>query len=144
MQSRQFREVEVMLGLCETADEAYCQRVKQAWPGMVEAYPVTLRQAFFGVFARNGMSLLDTYLNRRSHMELFQLAEHAIEIDRRFSSWRHSHILMVRRQIGMRTRGTGGTFGKDYLGSTSDYLFFPELWEMRHELSERAGGELAK
>lgn len=49
---------------------------------------------------------------------------------------------MVRRQIGMRTRGTGGTVGQGYLASTSSYLFFPELWELRH--ADTGGEAVAK
>lgn len=144
MQSRQFREVEVACGLCELAGEKYVDSVRSAWPGMIEDYPTTLRQAFFGAVERSGHSLLEIYDKRWAHFELFSLAENAIELDRRFQSWRHNHILMVRRQIGMRTKGTGGTFGKDYLAGTMGYIFFPELWELRHEISALHGAEVAK
>jgi tryptophan 2,3-dioxygenase len=142
MQSRQFREVEVLAGLCETADDQYRAHVERAWPGMIEANPVTLRAAFFGAVSRSGAWLVDIYRERWKRFDLFQLAENAVEFDRRFQSWRFSHILMVRRQIGMRTRGTGGTFGKDYLAATADYLFFPELWDVRHELARLSGAEV--
>lgn len=142
MQSRQFRELEVMCGLCETADEKYRQRVDAAWPGLITEYPTTLRQAFFAAVERTGRSLVEIYRDRWDLFELFTLAENAFELDRRFLSWRHSHVLMVRRQIGIRTRGTGGTVGQDYLASTTNYLFFPELWELRHELTLSSGGEV--
>ncbi|MCA1529414.1 MULTISPECIES: tryptophan 2,3-dioxygenase family protein [Bradyrhizobium] len=142
MQSRQFRELEVMCGLCETAGEAYRQRVAKAWPGLAEGYPITLRKAFFAAVGNSDHSLVEIYRDRWKLFELFTLAENAFEFDRRFLSWRHSHILMVRRQIGMRTKGTGGTIGQDYLASTANFLFFPELWELRHELTLSAGGEV--
>lgn len=142
MQSRQFREVEVMMGLCETAGDAYCERVEKLWPGLIAEYPRSLRQVFFDVFKRRDASLLGVYQNRWKDHELFQLAENAFEIDRRFQSWRHNHILMVRRQIGIRARGTGGTFFQDYLATTTNYYFFPELFEFRNELTVSAGGEV--
>jgi tryptophan 2,3-dioxygenase len=111
---------------------------------MIEEYPITLRQAFFAAFERAGLSLLEVYRERWAHFELFTLAENALELDRRFQSWRYNHILMVSRQIGMRTKGTGGTFGKDYLAGTMGYLFFPELWELRHEIAALHGAEVAK
>ncbi len=144
MQSRQFREVEVIGGLCEIGDEDYRENVRKLWPGMIEQYPVTLRRAFFNAIERSGHSLIEIYLDRWKQFELFLLCENAFELDRRFQSWRYNHILMVRRQIGMRTKGTGGTFGKDYLASTMKYLFFPELWELRHHISEFHGAEVAK
>lgn len=144
MQSRQFREVEVMGGLCEIADEEYCASVEKLWPGMIAEHPMTLRKAFFGVIERSGVALIDIYRDRWKHFELFTLCESAFEVDRRFQSWRYNHILMVRRQIGMRTKGTGGTFSKDYLAATMKYLFFPELWELRHDISQLHGAEVAK
>ena len=144
MQSRQFREVEVIGGLADIADADYVAHVRKAWPGMIEEYPVTLRRAFFKTLERHGVALIDAYRDRWARFDLFSLCENAFELDRRFQSWRYNHILMVRRQIGMRTRGTGGTFGKDYLAGTMKYLFFPELWELRHEISELHGAEVAK
>lgn len=142
MQSHQFREVEVMIGLCETAGEEYITRTEKLWPGLTAKYERTLRRAFFDVFERRGVSLLDVYNDRWGMNDLFMLAEGAFEIDRRFQSWRHNHILMVRRQIGIRARGTGGTFFKDYLAGTTAYYFFPELFEFRNHLTASAGGEV--
>jgi len=142
MQSRQFRQVEVMIGLHQTADNVYRERTEKLWPGLMAEHPVTLRDAFFGVYDRAGVSLLDVYRDRWNRHDLFQLAENAFEIDRRFQSWRHNHILMVRRQIGIRARGTGGTFFRDYLASTTAYCFFPELFEFRNDLTEASGGEV--
>lgn len=142
MQSRQFREVEVMIGLHQTAGDDYVARTEKLWPGLMAEYPRTLRDSFFGVYERQGLSLLDVYRDRWRHHELFRLAENAFEIDRRFHSWRQNHILMVRRQIGIRARGTGGTFFKDYLATTTSYFFFPELFELRNDLTVAAGGEV--
>ena len=142
LQSEQFRRIEVMMGLCETAGDEYVKRVEKQWPGLIGEHPVTLRKAFFGAFERKGLSLLEVYQNRWQEHELFRLAENAFEIDRRFQSWRHNHILMVRRQIGIRARGTGGTFFSDYLATTTNYYFFPELFEFRNELTVSAGGEV--
>lgn len=142
LQSRQFREVEVMIGLCQTAGDDYVNRVEKLWPGLIAEYPHTLRDAFFAAFDRRGTDLLSVYRNRWHDHDLFQLAENAFEIDRRFQSWRHNHILMVRRQIGIRARGTGGTFFRDYLATTTNYYFFPELFEFRNDLTAAAGGEV--
>jgi tryptophan 2,3-dioxygenase len=142
MQSRQFRQVEVMIGLCETAGDDYVARVEKLWPGMIAEHPRTLRAAFFAAFERRGRDLLTVYRDRWIDHDMFQLAENAFEIDRRFQSWRHNHILMVRRQIGIRAKGTGGTFFRDYLAVTTGYYFFPELFEFRNDLTAAAGGEV--
>jgi tryptophan 2,3-dioxygenase len=142
MQSRQFRQVEVMIGLHETAGDDYVRRTERLWPGLIGAHPRTLRGAFFEAFARHDATLLDVYRDRWRRHDLFRLAETAFEIDRRFQSWRQNHILMVRRQIGIRAKGTGGTYFRDYLATTTGYVFFPELFEFRNELTADAGGEV--
>jgi len=40
---------------------------------------------------------------------------------------------MAAREIGSRT-GTGGSLGVEYLRTTVDRRFFPELWEVRNRL----------
>ncbi len=144
LQSRQFRELEILCGLHELASEDYIRGVRKAWPGLIEGTARTLRASFFDAIKRSGLSLAEIYLTRWRNFELFTLAESAIEFDRRMSAWRQSHILMVRRQIGMRTRGTGGTIGKDYLAAAANHMFFPELWELRHDMAAHAGGEVTK
>ncbi len=44
----------------------------------------------------------------------YQLLDALIEIDHLLSNWRHKHLVMVRRMIGMRV-GTGNTSGAGYL-----------------------------
>jgi tryptophan 2,3-dioxygenase len=57
-----------------------------------------------------------------------------IEHDELIVSWRHNHILMVERMLGMK-RGTGGSEGVGYLMTTLSKKFFPELWEARTHLN---------
>lgn len=113
LQSRQFRQLEVLCGLHESAGEDYAKRAEDAWPGMIAGTPRTLRAALFGVLERSGLRAGDIYRDRWKQFELFTLLEGIFELDRRVAAWRQSHILMVRRQIGMRTRGTGGMAGQD-------------------------------
>ena len=53
-----------------------------------------------------------------------------VDHDEAVGRWRFHHSLMAAREIGTR-RGTGGSLGVDYLRSTVDRRFFPELWEVR-------------
>lgn len=140
LQSRQFREFEVMAGLCETAGEGYINWVESLWPGLSTAYPVTLHSAFINVLKRTNLSLLDIYQSRWEHFQLFSLCEACLEIDRWLITWRQNHIKMVSRMIGGRSAGTGGTFVEKYLEPTTKYRFFPELWEVRHEATAQGGG----
>ena len=90
--------------------------------------------SFTALLARNGSpSIAEVLRNRREHAELFDLAESLLDHDEAFALWRSRHVLMVERQIGGKT-GTGGSTGAEYLRTTLDKRFFPDLWEVRSEL----------
>ena len=140
LQSRQFRQIEVMGGLCETVGEAYETRVRAQWPGLVEEVPTTLHRAFVTLVERQPRSLVEIYEQRWKQFELFALSEACVELDRQILTWRSNHVRMVERMIGDRAIGTGGTEGSRYLTSTTRYRFFPELWDVRNALTEASGG----
>jgi tryptophan 2,3-dioxygenase len=67
----------------------------------------------------------------------FQLLNALLEIDEQLSAWRHRHMNMVHRMIGMRI-GTGGSTGKDYLKAAADKHYnFKEIAQLNSFLIER-------
>ena len=66
---------------------------------------------------------------------LYEVAELLIDHDEQIALWRHHHTLMAAREIGSR-HGTGGSRGVEYLRSTQDKRFYPELWAVRAALCE--------
>jgi len=80
--------------------------------------------------------LADLY---RDHLDdpvralLYEVAELLIDHDEQIALWRHHHTLMAAREIGSR-HGTGGSRGVEYLRSTQDKRFYPELWAVRTAL----------
>ena len=62
-----------------------------------------------------------------------EVAELLVDHDEGVGRWRHHHALMAAREIGTRP-GTGGSPGVEYLRTTVDRRFFPDLWDVRLEL----------
>jgi ribonuclease HI len=97
----------------------------------------SLSPTLYDVFAAQ----LDTDLAElyRDHLDdpvralLYEVAELLIDHDEQIALWRHHHTLMAAREIGDR-RGTGGSRGVEYLRSTQDKRFYPELWAVRTAL----------
>ena len=58
------------------------------------------------------------------------VAELLVDHDEGIARWRHHHALMAAREIGTRP-GTGGSPGVEYLRTTVDRRFFPDLWDVR-------------
>jgi tryptophan 2,3-dioxygenase len=67
----------------------------------------------------------------------YQILDALIEIDHLLSNWRHKHLIMVRRMIGMRV-GTGNTSGAGYLeGALSKHYVYKDLSALSTYLIER-------
>ena len=143
LQSRQFREFEILGGLCETGGEKYANWAERLWPGITANVGQTLQGAFSSAIQRSGLSLFEIYRNRWQHFQFFSLCEACLEIDRWLVTWRQNHIKMVMRMIGGSAQGTGGTFVEKYLEPTTKYRFFPELWDLRNEMTVAGGGKVA-
>jgi tryptophan 2,3-dioxygenase len=67
----------------------------------------------------------------------YQILDSLVEVDHQMAGWRHKHLVMVRRMIGMRT-GTGGTSGSGYLeGALNKHNIFRDIESLSSFLIER-------
>jgi tryptophan 2,3-dioxygenase len=109
-------------------------------PGFREIRRVTplLGQAFSAMLREHELTLVDLYVHGRDHEDLYQLAEALIDWDERLTLWRMRHYKVVARIIGDEVVGTQGT-PVELLGGLIKQKFFPELWDVRNRLTERAG-----
>ena len=64
----------------------------------------------------------------------YKLGESLISFDEQFSIYRWRHYTLVKKIIGFKS-GTGGSSGVEWLKKVTFHQFFPELWEIRNELS---------
>jgi tryptophan 2,3-dioxygenase len=156
-QSRQFRELEFLLGirnqmyLSNYAHDVESRQILErrlAEPPVRELFFALLRDRDFdtpalddnmtadeaqAIVERRIEALADLYGRFESHYDLFLLAEALLEVDELLQIWRHRHVMMVERVIGGRT-GTGGSTGASYLKTTLERRAFPELWDVRTSL----------
>ncbi len=96
--------------------------------------------AFEALRRERGLSLLEVYTQGREHEDLYQLAELLTEWDERATLWRIRHFKVVERIIGGEVVGTQGT-PVELLGGLIHRRFYPELWDVRNELTELAKQE---
>ncbi len=89
--------------------------------------PAALRAALFIMLYRDFPVFQTSY----------QILDSLIEIDHLMSNWRHKHLIMVRRMIGMRV-GTGNTSGAGYLeGALTKHYVYRDLSGLSTYLIER-------
>jgi tryptophan 2,3-dioxygenase len=144
-QSAQFREVEFLSGL---KDRRYLRELA-ATPEELGRLSrrldePTVWEGFVALVETHGLPMPedDDHTRMASLLriarepglaDLFAVSEGLLDHDEAFARWRSLHVLMVERQIGAKP-GTGGSAGVEYLRSTLDKRFFPELWGLRSHL----------
>jgi len=147
IQSVQFRELEVLSGV---RDEQYLKGLEVlSDDGIPPAVTKRLGQrslaeAHAHAAARLGITdWAGFYADPGPNGVFYVVCESLVDYDERWIRWRNEHVTLVERTLGPRTRGTAGT-AISYLQRTTRYRYFPQLWELRNDLSVRGGGELVE
>ncbi len=126
----EYQDVRRALGHGSGFDSPGWRRLRAAVPPLGPELHALLRAA--------GLDLVGLYVDGREHEELYQLAEHLLELDERITLWRIRHFKVVERIIGGEVVGTQGT-PVELLGGLIHRNFFAELWRVRNKLTELAG-----
>jgi tryptophan 2,3-dioxygenase len=100
--------------------------------------------AFAGLLARRGLTPLDLQRQPDRGYGLFQLMQGLLDFDEGFQRFRHSHLMLTRRQIGDAVGLSGVAVA--VLEKRARHSFFPDLWQAIAEMSEErkleyGGGE---
>jgi tryptophan 2,3-dioxygenase len=85
------------------------------------------------LLARQAVTLRQIHEAPEAHPELFALAEGLIDYDQWLQWWRHRHLLLVYRAIGVGTPSLKGKHS-ELLEKGMREQFFPKLWQVREEV----------
>lgn len=144
-QSMQFRELEFASGAKDEKILATFKNDEFAYERLSRRFSEpSLADSFWALVSRSGFAVetnedrvaatVEILTHPEKYAELYNMQDLLIEHDELIVSWRHNHILMVERMLGMK-RGTGGSEGVGYLMTTLSKKFFPEIWEARTHLT---------
>jgi len=122
----EYQEIRKVLGHGSGFDSPGWNELRRVLPRLGQAFHNARREA--------GLSLADLYVHGRDHEQLYQLAESLIELDEQAQLWRMRHYQIVARVIGHSVVGTQGT-PVEVLGRLVTKTSYPELWEVRNELT---------
>ncbi len=92
---------------------------------------------FQALFAHEQVTLTDIYIHADRYPLLMAFAEALTDYDEVFQIFRAQHFKLAQRMIGPGSIGTGGT-PMDILERTLRDMFYPELWEVRNQLTKIA------
>ena len=125
----EYQTIRKVLGHGSGFDSPGFRNIRRVSPSLGEAFNALRRE--------QELSLVDLYVRGREFEELYQLAEALIEWDERVSVWRYRHYKVVARVIGDEVVGTQGT-PVELLGGLIKNKMYPELWQVRNDLTSRA------
>ena len=125
----EYQEVRRVLGHGSGFDSPGFRNIRAVSPGLWDAFDSLRRE--------RGLSLLEVYTQGREHEDLYQLAEALIDWDEQVGVWRFRHVKMVGRVIGEDVVGTQGT-PVELLAGLIKHKMYPELWQVRTQLTELA------
>jgi tryptophan 2,3-dioxygenase len=125
----EYQEIRKVLGHGSGFDSPGWNALRAVFPRLGQAFHAKRREA--------GLTLAELYVQGRRHEELYRLAEAILELDEQAQLWRMRHYQVVARVIGDKVVGTQGT-PVELLGRLVSKTSFPELWEVRNELTARS------
>lgn len=91
----------------------------------------------------DGLNVEAIYDSQYTHGDAYMVAECLAEFDEQFQKFRYHHIQLIHRSIGLHATSLKGR-SVDLLEEGMRMKFFPELWEIRHRMTDAWGGEYGK
>ncbi|WJG09627.1 tryptophan 2,3-dioxygenase family protein [Aliiglaciecola sp. LCG003] len=83
------------------------------------------------------------YDSQYKHDDSYVIAESLVEFDELLQKFRLQHMLLIQRSIGMDSRSLKGR-PVEMLKSGAKHQFFPELWQIRNQMTDTWGQSYGK
>ncbi|MEM9013622.1 MAG: tryptophan 2,3-dioxygenase family protein [Pseudomonadota bacterium] len=86
------------------------------------------------------LSVSDIYDSQYDHGDAYVIAERLADFDELFQTFRFHHLQLIRRSIGAGSKSLKGR-PIELLEAGARHCFFPALWAVRGEMTDRWGAE---
>lgn len=136
MSPKDYQEIRILLG----------NGSGQESPGfrVMQKMPEDLWKTFTAIYLEEGDRTLEhIYDSGYSHDDAYMVAEALAEFDEQFQKFRNAHMQLIYRSIGVAANSLKGR-PVEILQSGLKHKFFPELWQVRADMTDRWGGSYGK
>ncbi len=89
---------------------------------------------------KHGLTVEKIYNSAYTHGDAYVVAEAMAEFDELFQKFRYHHMQLIYRTIGLGAKSLKGR-PVEILEEGMKQQFFPELWEIRHKMTDTWGGQ---
>jgi len=106
--------------------------------------PTDLWATYKTIYLDDGKRTLeDVYDSGYAHDDAYMIAEALAEFDEQFQKFRNAHMQLIYRSIGVAANSLKGR-PVEILNDGLRQKFFPDLWTVRAEMTDRWGGTYGK
>ncbi|HKZ52958.1 MAG TPA: tryptophan 2,3-dioxygenase family protein [Candidatus Acidoferrales bacterium] len=89
---------------------------------------------------KHGLTVEKIYNSEYKHSDAYVVAEALAEFDELFQKFRYHHLQLIQRTIGLGSKSLKGR-SVDLLNEGLKTRFFPELWDIRHQMTDAWGSQ---
>ena len=89
---------------------------------------------------KHGLTVEKIYDTEYKHGDAYVVAEALAEFDELFQKFRYEHMQLIHRTIGFGSKSLKGR-PVEILSEGMSHKFFPELWEIRGQMTDAWGAE---
>ena len=133
MSPKEYQEIRLQLGNGSGQESPGFQMLLKIPSGLWDAFED-------GYLKPTKKSIRDIYDEDYTHDDAYVVAENLLEFDELFQKFRWMHIFLIHRSIGLSAKSLKGR-SVDILQNGAKHRFFPQLWDIRSEMTDRWGGE---
>jgi tryptophan 2,3-dioxygenase len=131
MSPKEYQEIRLQLGNGSGQESPGFRTLLQMFRPLWQSYVATYLDG-------GARSVEDVYNSGYRHDDAYMVAEALAEYDELFQKFRYHHIQLIHRSIGLHAHSLKGR-SVDLLEEGMKTKFFPELWEIRHQMTDLWG-----
>ncbi len=133
MSPKEYQEIRLQLGNGSGQESPGFRTILKMHPPLWHSF----KSAYLD---KHGLTVEKIYSSEYSHSDAYVVAEALAEFDELFQRFRFCHIQLIHRTIGLGAKSLKGR-AVDLLNEGQRVKFFPELWEIRNEMTDQWGGK---
>ncbi|RMH71090.1 MAG: tryptophan 2,3-dioxygenase [Gemmatimonadetes bacterium] len=133
MSPKEYQEIRLHLGNGSGQESPGFRTLLRMFKPLWQSFKTTYLDA-------KGLTVEKIYDSEYDRGEAYMVAEALFEFDLLFQNFRYHHIKLIHRTIGLHAKSLKGK-AVDILNDGLKMQFFPELWAIRGEMTDRWGGQ---
>lgn len=131
MSPKEYQEIRLRLGNGSGQESPGFRTVLKMHPHIWQSFKARY-------VVKHNQTVEQIYNSKYSHSDAYVVAEALAEFDELFQRFRFVHLQLIQRSIGLGSKSLKGR-SVELLNEGLSMRFFPELWDIRHEMTDSWG-----